>query len=101
MSTALAPCRKCGGERRSRPYLGAVCLRCQSRAVRKWKSRNPHKVLAQRALQRAVRRGRIERQPCQRCGIEPAEGHHPDYRDPLRVEWLCRRHHAAVHRRRR
>lgn len=42
------------------------------------------------------RLGRITPQPCH-CGA-PAEMHHTDYDQPLKVEWLCREHHLALHR---
>jgi hypothetical protein len=42
------------------------------------------------------RRGHIVPEPCQECG-EAAEMHHPDYSRPLKVVWLCRRHHLQLH----
>lgn len=50
------------------------------------------KVLARRALNGAVRRGKILRpSTCERCGQvrKVVTGHHPDYSKPLEVEWLC------------
>jgi hypothetical protein len=41
----------------------------------------------------------LSRQPCSICGAERAEAHHPDYSKPLDVVWLCKPHHAEVHRR--
>ncbi len=35
--------------------------------------------------------------PCLECGIKHAEKHHPDYTNPLRIEWLCRKHHLERH----
>jgi hypothetical protein len=43
-----------------------------------------------------LQRGKLERQPCAECGA-PAEMHHPDYAQPLRVIWLCRQHHLVFH----
>jgi hypothetical protein len=37
------------------------------------------------------------RWPCEVCGAEPAEFHHPDYRRPGRVIPLCRKHHMLWH----
>jgi len=45
----------------------------------------------------ALRAGRLQRQPCQVCGAEPAQAHHDDYADALRVRWLCKKHHDALH----
>ena len=46
---------------------------------------------------RAVKSGKLVRQPCEVCGVEPAEAHHDDYSKPLDVRWLCKSHHAAIH----
>lgn len=74
------------------------------------------KVRARGKLQRAVKDGRIRREPCefrvvvrtndevrgesrktQLCGEVETDAHHDDYSKPLDVRWLCRRHHRAVH----
>lgn len=64
----------------------------------KWRAANPKARWAHVALQSALNRGLIERQPCEVCGAEKVDGHHPDYDKPMAVTWLCRRHHKAVHR---
>lgn len=46
----------------------------------------------------AIQSGRLIRQPCERCGVEPAEAHHDDYTKPMSVRWLCRKHHREHHR---
>lgn len=43
------------------------------------------------------KRGKIERKPCQVCGSDKSEMHHPDYELPLFVVWLCRPCHLAWH----
>lgn len=63
-----------------------------------WKKRHPEKYRAHVSANNAVRSGKLQRQPCQVCGSR-AEKHHPDYTDPLRVVWLCSRHHHELHRR--
>lgn len=62
------------------------------------KARHPEKIRARQALMSAIRRGRIQRQPCRICGAR-AEGHHRDYSRPLDVDWLCKAHHQAEHER--
>lgn len=52
---------------------------------------------ARAKARQALRRGQLERQPCEVCG-EHAEMHHDDYSKPLEVRWLCKRHHAEHHR---
>jgi hypothetical protein len=60
----------------------------------------------QRAVQTvnaAVRRGDLQRGPCEICGRtkhakNAIQGHHRfGYDDPLNVVWLCARHHLQEH----
>lgn len=46
---------------------------------------------AQLAVAKALKSGVLVRQSaCERCGgTNRVQGHHPDYSEPLRVEWLC------------
>lgn len=57
--------------------------------------------VAQRArnlTQAAIRRGRIQRKPCECCGGETqVEAHHDDYTQPLVVRWLCNQCHRDWH----
>ncbi|EYD75012.1 hypothetical protein Rumeso_03436 [Rubellimicrobium mesophilum DSM 19309] len=62
-----------------------------------WRERNQLKVWAHKALASALRRGLLTRQPCEVCGDPNAEAHHPDHRNALDVQWLCRAHHKALH----
>lgn len=64
---------------------------------RRYREANPLKHAAHLAVYNAVRRGEMERGPCQICGNAHAEGHHDDYTQPLTVRWLCKSHHLAVH----
>jgi hypothetical protein len=45
----------------------------------------------------ALRKGVLKRKPCAVCGKLKVQAHHPDYDYPLRVVWLCRKHHSAEH----
>lgn len=63
----------------------------------RWRERHPVAVWAHTATRSAIRRGLLKREPCEVCGHENAEAHHPDHRDPLTVRWLCRAHHKALH----
>lgn len=54
---------------------------------------------ARRAVAYAVEKGRLLRQPCERCGALKVDGHHADYSRPLEVRWLCLRCHFAEERR--
>jgi len=53
---------------------------------------------AHNALRSALRRGLIERKPCEVCGAEPTDGHHDNYDQPMAVRWLCRLHHRHAHK---
>jgi hypothetical protein len=57
--------------------------------------------IARSDLHHAIESGVISRQPCEVCGLIPAEAHHDDYTKPLEVRWLCRCHHGALHARQR
>lgn len=61
------------------------------------KRKTDPKVRARYTLRQAVRSGRIAKLPCEQCGAA-AEAHHEDYGKPLEVRWLCRPHHAELHR---
>lgn len=52
---------------------------------------------AREYARRAIARGRLVRLPCEVCGHEVSEAHHPDYSQPLSVVWLCQPHHKEVH----
>jgi hypothetical protein len=64
---------------------------------RYWKERakrDPIRVQAQAKLSRAIRTGRLKKEPCEICGTtEKIQGHHEDYNKPLEVRWLCFKHH--------
>jgi hypothetical protein len=45
----------------------------------------------------AILKGQIEPQRCIQCDTYKAGGHHPDYRKPLEVIWLCAKHHGIQH----
>ena len=55
--------------------------------------------LVRPVAQRTTASGECEltRQPCEVCGAPYALAHHEDYREPLAVVWLCRRHHVKRH----
>ena len=53
---------------------------------------------AGRTVWKAIKRGKLVRKPCIICDSPDAQGHHFDYSKPLKVLWLCRKHHLAFHR---
>jgi hypothetical protein len=68
-------------------------IRARDRA-RGMRETDPRKIKARNA----ARQLRKEPQPCEVCGKQPAEAHHGDYNKPLEVRWLCKTHHAMLHR---
>ena len=66
--------------------------------VQNWKKRNPEKKEAHRIVLNAFRSGELRRLPCEICG-NVGFAHHDNYSKPFDIRWLCRKHHAAFHRR--
>lgn len=66
-----------------------------------WRARNPLAHWAHKAFESALKRGLVERKPCEVCGDPKTDFHHdPDaYDQPLRGRHLCRLHHVHEHRR--
>lgn len=64
----------------------------------RWRQRNPTAYWCHLATASALNRGIIKRQPCEICGDERVDAHHPDHRNPLRIEWRCRKHHKQAER---
>lgn len=66
--------------------------------AREYRARNKEKTKAQNQLNYAVRKGLIERQPCETCGTsERIHAHHHDYSEPFDVQWLCYKCHKKAH----
>lgn len=63
---------------------------------RRRRHKYPEKTKARTMVNRAIRRGKIIRQPCEICG-QIAQAHHEDYSKPLDVKWLCFEHHRIAH----
>ena len=75
---------------------------------RKRRPYDPLKDNARLIAWKAVQRGELIPQACERCGIEPSatladgrrgvQAHHDDYSKPLAVRWLCVVCHGVEHR---
>lgn len=69
-----------------------------SRKVERRKYReDKRKTKCRNAFNRAILKGDIKRQPCEKCNTPNAEGHHDDYDKPFDVRWLCQEHHQEFH----
>jgi len=75
----------------------ALGLENKTEEYRIWRAKNPLAYKAQMILNYKIKSGEIKRGCCSVCGVEKAQGHHPDYTKPLEVRWLCPIHHAILH----
>jgi hypothetical protein len=92
-------CRGCNTERlkkyRSTPRGKARVYAAVYRSIEK----HQDKQNARATLRSAVKSGIVQKpKHCERCTVKKIDGHHDDYFKPLEVRWLCRSHHADVHR---
>jgi hypothetical protein len=81
---------------RAESGLNANMLKTDTRQAN-WRRANPGKYEAHLAVQRAVKAGELDKESCEVCGIEAVDAHHDQYDEPLKVRWLCRRHHTRLH----
>lgn len=91
-------CSHCGLRPR-RTARQRYCLDCHAAYTRSWRQTHPlteeqrRRSNARAYLHVYIRRGQIQKEPCRVCGTQTnLEAHHPDYSNPLAVEWFCRRH---------
>ena len=75
---------------RSRPS------RVSQETRRKYAKKFPKKLSAHRAVYNAVKKGALEKQPCEVCGEDYVQAHHDDYAKKLEVTWLCPVHHLSL-----
>jgi hypothetical protein len=62
-----------------------------------WRRENAEKYRAHLAVRRALNSGDLIKGSCEVCGDENVDAHHDNYREPLKVRWLCRQHHTRLH----
>jgi len=61
------------------------------------KERYPERIKAREIARYAIKSGRLIREDCEICGDPNTQPHHDDYRFPLRIRWLCIKHHREYH----
>lgn len=66
--------------------------------AKRWQKENREKYRVHLLTRKAKRDGSLKEKPCENCGSNKAEMHHDDYTKPLKIRWLCRRHHRKIHR---
>lgn len=69
----------------------------QVNALRLHRLKFPEKTKARTAVSRAVRSGRLIKEPCINCGEVKVDGHHENYSRYLDVIWFCRACHHKHH----
>lgn len=104
------PCSR--GHISPRHTVNKVCVECAQQWQREWRPNNRESQrrtkakylsnhnetrLAHDAVFRAIRRGDLVRQNCEKCGKSNTHAHHEDYSRPLDVRWLCPECHAEIH----
>ena len=84
---------KCG---KPSPVGRRYCLTCHASYMRAWRKNRPltpEQRLRDNARSYAgvyLRRGLIQRQPCEQCSALKAQMLHEDYSKPLAIRWVCR-----------
>ncbi|MCJ8053878.1 hypothetical protein GB928_018640 [Shinella curvata] len=63
----------------------------------KWNNAHPLEMLAHQYVRSALKKGLLNKEPCEVCGAENVDAHHDDYSRPGVVRWLCRLHHRHHH----
>lgn len=98
-------CSKCKMNSRAQNGRQRWCLSCRNKREREkrvhyWQltEKEKEKSNCRAYFNVYKRRGKVEEEVCQVWGSERAEAHHPDYKRPLFVLWLCREHHLFLHR---
>jgi len=64
---------------------------------KRWRQADKRRSSCHNKVARAVKRGTLVPQPCERCGAK-AGAHHESYDEPLTVMWLCQAHHMERHK---
>lgn len=68
---------------------------------KQWQEKNHIKRAAHVITGNALRSGKLIKQPCEICGKKKVDAHHEDYTQPLKINWLCRKHHVELHKEKR
>jgi ribosomal protein S27AE len=66
--------------------------------TRIWRAEDRRRGKAHGAVYRAIKNGKLVREPCCRCGEQKSLAHHEDYDKPLAIMWLCQPCHKQRHK---
>lgn len=72
----------------------------KSAASKRYRERFPERESARAAVKRALKQKKLVRPSrCSECNKRTfVEAHHPNYKKPLDVMWLCKKCHGSIHR---
>lgn len=97
-------CYRCGGEIEKKRQKQGYCLKCHAAYMRETRPKyhelpleKRKKMNARSYLNTYIKRGKVKKEACEKCGSMFVEAHHEDYSKPLQVRWLCRRCHLEEH----
>jgi len=76
----------------------AARVKQRTEVNRAWRAEDKRRQKAHYAVSQAIRNGRIQREPCIRCGEVKSLAHHEDYDKPLDIMWLCQPCHKQRHK---
>jgi hypothetical protein len=63
-----------------------------------WRLQDKRRSRAHSMVYKAIKSGKLVREPCQRCNEIKTRGHHENYDKPLDVMWLCEPCHRQRHK---
>jgi len=81
--------------RKPRVYIPHPTIRRKYLTSPEQTTKRKSRVTAQTAL----KKGLLKKQNCSKCGSTETQMHHEDYKKPLDVVWVCRKHHLEIHSR--
>jgi len=99
----MKKCSKCKIRPRKNQGKSRYCLECHSAYMKEWRKTHPlsekqyQKEKARAYAREYLKRGKIQKKHCERCDSWQSQMHHPDYSKPLKVVWLCCKHHLEEH----
>lgn len=82
----------------NRERIREINKKWRDKQKNKWDHRNPIARAAHKMVNNALTNGTLKRKPCEVCGTKKDNrAHHDDYNKPLKVRWLCEKHHREHH----
>jgi ribosomal protein S27AE len=96
----LKTCISCR-EKKAAYRRSAAGRASENKSKKKWRmtAKGREQTIARAMVGSAVHRGKLKREPCEKCGEGKVEAHHDSYlkENWLKVRWLCLAHHKEHH----